>query len=384
MDFFVFFFSNVRCTRLMGCFQSVPRRDQIDANRLPLHSQEMFKSGTRTPGHEFVECRDIPMVQTQHCRDNSEPIDQGFFDAEDSPSSANPLNSINEDVGESGIAEFADSDGSSEEWRPRSPELVISPNPMTPEPPIARSTERRSNVGKIVKALLGEPPKTDNVEEFISVPASPCVVVKPRSRIGEIAELRNEFLMLQVFFVWRFDAMKSNSDQLKMKLDDAGKASEIILNDNIGLKARLVELERAISIVQSIPLKSVGTDTTDLAEPLFKTPVAAPVFPPMTPPVQTSNWQDTEGFMTPISEGPESPGIPVAISIATPRDEEPKKDWQEFTRPSVAAPPPFANPAVSTRKEKLRAISEDLTRLTESLTSVDLKHRSTRDTQMGA
>jgi hypothetical protein len=225
------------------------------------------------------------------------------------------------------------------------------------------------------------PEPAPEAEEFKSASATPLqsyVIprVSSRSHLLALSEAKLQFLKLQVFTVWRQDILRSKVESQRFKLEEASRASELILSENDRLRQRLQELETAISIVQSIPTSSVATSTTDL--PLIpRLPIT------VTPPPKA---EELSAFMTPQSRGAEIPSEfvspePAPISIATPGRQ--KKNWEDCVRPSVRESgveprPAFvpSPPAQLSKREKLKAITEDLFKLSESLQTVDLKKKS--------
>lgn len=358
----------------MGCFQSIPKKTRgVELIGEPIRDKLDLPSDDHAV-HEFFEVQNEPIVESEAIQGNPASVDENFFDPELMSDFDSSICSPGRDLVSSGIVELPESMGDSSSHcshRPTSPEFVVSPNPGSPD----RTSPLPRQIPPVVAVAVVKPPESPvRPDEFKSATATPIqtsvipVVVPLRapsrpSRILEVAEAKNKVLMLHVFGVWRFESFSSKVDSFRSKLEAAGKASALILKDNAALKARVAELEHAIAVVQAVPMKTMCTTTDDL-EGFTSVP--------STPPVKS---HVLSGFATPVS----NPASAKAADYATPPASIVKLSWEDYLRPSLKeqAPPVLAAaaPVPEDRKGKLRAISEDLTRLSESLSAVELKHR---------
>lgn len=329
----------------MGCFQSIPKSKRAAKRSRATPANNINADVSNEAEHEFFDCRDAKELSNDLGNGNVVQAENKFFDASESILSGDAVSSGAANLGDSAIAEHASSDSSSEGCsdRPSSPELAVSPNPLSPQqtkPPVPLIPVKE-NAGRIVKTSTPSPPLA--VEQG----------VPRRSRLAEISAVRARYLALQVFFQWRLDVLRSKYDETLAKLSEAGSASSVILSENTRLKTRLSELENAIAIVESVPKQSVSTSTSDLFPSASSTPMIEEFMTPPSRPVDIP-----EEFLTPDS---------------APRY-EPKRNWESYSRPtSIAQKTPPSS--TSGRKEKLKAITEDLFKLSESLAVVDLKHK---------
>ena len=377
----------------MGCFQSIPKRTVASRVGGKPVVAPIPQSDRESPVHEFFEVQNGPADVSEAVQGNSPVREEKYFDPEIVSDLHSDANSPENELLSSAIVELPESveEASSDvSHRPDSPEFIVSPNPGSPSrfsPPIPGAMSIAvQEVNQLPEAVAINP------EEFKSATATPvqtAVVPEPapvvpavrsatlpRSRILQVAEGKNKVLILQVFGVWRFEALNSKIEAVRAKLDAAGKASEVILKDNATLKARVAELEHAITVVQSVPMKSQATGTEDL-QGFISVPSTPPVKPNMV-----------SGFATPVSNPVSIPASvrefasPDAVRVAsTPPQGPVKLSWEDYLRPSVKEQVPPAKqvnaaaPPVSDKKYKLQALSEDLSRLSESLAAVELKHR---------
>jgi hypothetical protein len=396
----------------MGCFPSVPSPHKRGGTLQKMDSGVPGRAEADHRRHEFVDCEDATMLLPGDITGNGNVVSTRFFDAVEHANAGDSDPDEDDALVNSALVEHASSKSSSGGCtdRPSSPELAISPNPTSPEPgrPMARSI-----FGRIVNLKSPDIPQLSEPNTAIVAPGAATAVesvvvhnrplaTSYRSRLEELAQARTRFLLLQVFSLWRTDVLRVKSDSMRAKLEGAAKASEIILNENSKLKQRLAELERAIAIVHSIPTSTVATGTEDLVQSFAvesSTPVQASVGPKL------------EEFMTPPSRGVDIPAEfvtpdsapryePEEINIGTPPEEAARRrSWTNFLRPSLLgkAPeaPPFKSPAPAViepvnppvaggRKEKLKAITEDLFKLSESLAAVDTRLRRDQRKAMGS
>lgn len=402
----------------MGCFHSVQRTTAAGTRGEAHPYSEREPAAAKYSEHEFVDVEEDVPNALRVPESQAKTMDAKFYDVDGSRISSPISLSSEGNLVDSAIAEFASSDEQSSGYsdRPVSPDLVVSPNPPSPH---NASSSRLEHAGKILKASLVSDPghaeagaPSDDFKSAAATPLQSEVIPEEilinsmssgrlpifRSRLMEVAEAKRKSLILQVFTVWRIDILKSKVDSQRFKLEDAARASDLILSENERLKARLDELEHAITIVQSIPTKSVSTSTSDTRSiPIMR--------PTVTPPPSVAKMVETSAFMTPPSRGTEIPAEfvtpdssyriePDQISMATPTTipvQASKKSWEEYLRPSarIAQPvPPFAAPrdpvvvAPSSssqppvgKRDKLKAITQDLFKLSESLQAVDLKRK---------
>jgi hypothetical protein len=324
------------------------------------------------------------------------------------------------------------SNSSGDPSQPVSPEPIVSPNPSSPvNASVALAvTSNQAAVdtnywGRVagfttpsVTSLPTSPRGYQSVYETpLSLPPLPeSQVVSPavdlrrhlnnstlsvrKSRIAEVSDLRNDKLCLQVFGFWKSQVLLNRIDSLVDRLESTRKASETVLNDNNQLRARLVELENAIKVVHSIPRKDASTSTEDdmlvaptkpaISVPIPKASSNSPTIAYSTPLSQPSL---ASGFLTPVS----SSGTPVLkpsivpISIATPLppSAEARRSWEDYLRPSSdlvvsnenkpdVSPtfsPNMGVPKPAMTRDKLRSISDDLQKLSESLALAERRRR---------
>ena len=340
----------------MGCFQSIPKSKKAAKRSSATASNYKNANVSNETEHEFFDCRDAKELSGDLGNGNVVQAENKFFDASESILSGDAVSSGAANLGDSAIAEHASSNSSSEGCsdRPSSPELAVSPNPLSPQqtkPPVPLIPVN-ANAGRIVKTSTPSPPLVLEQE----VPRNDPRV---RSRLGELSAVRARYLALQVFFQWRLDVLRAKYDETLAKLSEAGSASSVILSENTRLKTRLSELENAIAIVESVPKQSVSTSTSDLFPSSSSTPLIEEFMTPPSRPVDIP-----EEFLTPDS---------------APRY-EPKRNWESYSRPTsiTQKTPPSSTTDrkdPTARKEKLKAITEDLFKLSESLAVVDLKRR---------
>jgi len=358
----------------MGCFQSIPKSNARSRRNYVEAVRETTVKALIDPEHEFYDCGDNKGVVEDSGHGNVAPNDNKFYDANESISSRKHASSDDSNLGDSAIAEHASSEAGSEGCsdRPSSPELAVSPNPMSPE---RGAVPIREDAGRIVKALTPSPPPQQVVQPTLT--AAPQVTrassgPRVKSRLAELSTARSQYMMLQVFSVWRVDVLRSKYEETLSKLAEAGNASSLILTENARLKTRLQELERAIAIVESVPKQSVSTSTVDILPTVSSASTPRVTVPPKL-----------EEFMTPPSRAVELPEEFMTPDSAPRYEPEPvnKRNWETYLRPSaVSVTPPFVSnskkdPPTVGRKEKLKAITEDLYKLSESLAVVDLKHK---------
>ena len=417
-----------------------------------MKSQESIHKEPST--HELKNIHDDPVSIPASEPEPESHLEQEFHEAIEyvEPDDALEPLSVDSRMVSSAFAENPYSQGedsSDTSGRPVSPDLIVSPNPMSPangprDPPSHEPPRQPADLATLLGLV------TPNQTGFVT-PTEASLVASPRghksafatpvsrpplpeallqtqhsaskkdpnrsvsstsfrSRISEVAELRNDKICLQVFTFWRSEVLKGRVEVLTDRLDATAKASELILNENVKLKARITELEHAIKIVNSFEKKSVGTDSTDLdSVPLHVPPSQAPPVPP-SPDTQASfatvmTRQPSvggaaSGFLTPVSASMSPAMRPVNI----PMDQENhRRNWEDYLRPSSELPstgtaPPFSDlgvlklspaktpttltpnimsvqpPALS--KDKLKAISDDLQKLTESLSVMNKRMAS--------
>lgn len=367
----------------MGCFHSVPKKSKQAQSTTRSGVDARYGAKLEVAVPEFMDAVENAPAPGAEVSGNREGGESKFFDAEGSSGSSSLSLSADEDCVNSAVAEFATSSKHSSDCgdRPVSPDLIVSPNPLSPQTAPAKLPELAGRISRIAPVSDPVPEPAPEAEEFKSASATPLqsyVIprVSSRSHLLALSEAKLQFLKLQVFTVWRQDILRSKVESQRFKLEEASRASELILSENDRLRQRLQELETAISIVQSIPTSSVATSTTDL--PLIpRLPIT------VTPPPKA---EELSAFMTPQSRGAEIPSEfvspePAPISIATPGRQ--KKNWEDCVRPSVRESgveprPAFvpSPPAQLSKREKLKAITEDLFKLSESLQTVDLKKKS--------
>ena len=358
---------------------------------------------SKQAAHEFLDIDDERVQQAIPDEGLLSPAEAKFFDTEEEEVAAAVSSPVSEDhvsaMVSSAIAEIASSqsEGSSDEFeRPISPELALSPNPGSP---VSHNAAERNAIvrmhlrssGLLVpefKSALATPvpeaatPITPNTETREAQPRRGTVLVK--SRLVEVSDLRRKVVCQQLFGVWRTSVARDKSESLRAKLSEIGKASELVLEENARLKARLSELEAAITIMNAAGASrhTVSTGTDDLDIDLTggtQSRSAASAY--ATPVTMSPSYAE---FATPYSSSAAAPFR--AVVPATPPGEV-RRSWQEFLRPS--RPPPFVDggeaPAVPKTplkerqpfieqnvapridKEKLKLISQDIERLTQSI-----------------
>jgi hypothetical protein len=171
-----------------------------------------------------------------------------------------------------------------------------------------------------------------------------------------------------VLGVWRSDVLKSKIDSLKLNLDLAGKASEVILAENDHLKNLVLEMEEKLKEKSAAPKlapvelrESVSIQTDSVTQV------------PSTPP---KALQDMSNWVTPPS--------------AKPPMEEVRRSWESVNNFSNTMISPIRDPVPSSQavrispfstsspqSEKFRQISNDIARLTESIGKFELKKTKT-------
>lgn len=429
----------------MGCHHSLPKDTESKAAPA-LTSIKSQESDHKDPStHELKNTHVDPVPIPVNKPEPELNLEPDFHEAIEyiGPDYVSEPRSVDSRMVSSAAAENAysqDEDSSDTSDRPVSPDLIVSPNPMSPanghrDPPCQEKPQQPADlatrlglvtpnqtgfVTPMEASLVASP--RDHKSAFatpVSLPPLPESVSQTphstskrdpnrsvsstsfRSRISEVAELRNDKLCLQVFTFWRSDVLKGRVEVLTDRLDATAKASELILNENGKLKARITELEHSIQIMNSIEKKSVGTDSTDLdSVPIPMPPPQAPPIPP-SPDTQASYATvmtrqpsvggAASGFLTPVSASMSPAMRPVNIPID---QENHRRNWEDYLRPSSELPStgtamPFSDlgvlklspartpttqtpnimslqpPALS--KDKLKAISDDLQKLTESL-----------------
>jgi hypothetical protein len=223
--------------------------------------------------------------------------------------------------------------------------------------------------------------RDQTIVEFKSASASPVAVaveaerrMSVKSRLMEVSDLRRTVMAQQLFGVWRASIARDKYENLRANLDGVGKASQVVLDENARLKARLSELEAAITVLNasSSARRTVYTDTDDLdAIETLEVRTSLPASAFVTPTGSSVSYGE---FATPFSK----PVVPV--SIATP-PRELRRSWETFLRPSTGKLPfsgaengksPLKERQVETApridKDRLKAISADIERLSQSLT----------------
>ena len=314
---------------------------------------------------------------------------------------------------DSGIAENASSEKDySSDHAPSTPAPVVSPNPGSPSrgffgiiskltrsptpSPLTPPAETESAVPPVPTVELAVPPvpAIDSVDTmFVSTHS-----IKPSypSRLTEVAEQKNLKLCMQILAFWRSGIMKEKLDSANYQLDETSRASMIVLHENEALKSRIAELERAIVLTHDEAGQphgvsvSVGTEEDGFITPKDERNISEFATPHETP--------MRNEFRTPNREElPTLANLPTTL-FRSPRT--PKSTWEDHLRPSAvkenfqkvpsrasskllevsmdlqgggtSTHPTSANTAMPSRsssisKEKLREISADLQRLSESL-----------------
>lgn len=385
----------------MGCVQSLNRHDRRVKRYTgePICHEvqpEVFRAV-----HEFEDADDGQVREAIADEGLLTPTEAKFFDADeeeadlcDSPLSLDGYSALVS----SAIAEMASSqsDGSSDELeRPISPELALSPNPGSPAHQHGRSETLQSRMQE--RGFVGR--SIGNTAEFKSAVATPVMeAVTPsseltspersvlvhassavrkssmKSRLVEVSDLRRQVMCQQLFGVWRTSVARDKYDRLRSKLEGVGKASELVLEENSRLKSRLLELESAITVLNaaSDSRRTVSTGTEDMVDPV--TPPSEMVRPSAfaTPAASMFSPSSRSEFVSPYTAVTSRTVVPV--SIATPPRED-RRSWQEYLRPSNPKSPlkerqliessSLAAPRID--KERLKSISEDLDKLSKSI-----------------
>ena len=437
----------------MGCIQSSPRNKRRGSGDFQGPQAGEARPVLRRSSHEPTKVQDIQFPQVARHEAVATPIEPIFLDAEEfavsERSGSLPL-SPRAMLISSAIAENASShlnQSSEGSGRPSSPDFIVSPNPMSPAGAAIPAPATR-NVG-FASISNGQESSPVSPRDFKTAFATPVSAVPESSntssltsnrqldrsgaslypsRLADVAELRNDKLCIQIFSFWRSQVMKDKIDNLRGQLTAAGRASELILAENAKLKARVAELEHAITVVHSAPeveSHTVSTGSEDLSMSMphqlppssFESPrPSQTAINFVTPPSHTSPLRHS-GFVSPLS-AQASPMRPSPINIATPTTltniPEPRRNWEEYLRPSSELRLPFpaqpdsllgrpswpapvsmpvqptslsvakenvpdigslSSPSPAFSKDKLKAISADLQKLSDSLASVDLKRR---------
>ena len=287
---------------------------------------------------------------------------------------------------DSAMAEFASSNLESsyhESDLPSTPGPIVSPNPGSPvgnSMPVRRNSRSvEGGIFGIMSRVAAEAPVAEAPSKPTLVDQSTQSVMDPassppiRSRLMEVSELRNLQLCLRVLGVWRSEILKKKVELLREKVDLAGSASELVLEENERLKERVTELENAI-IVTNGQTKSAGVSvSTETMEDIFvQTParVIAEEQGFLTP---SSSYGDPPvEFITPpsarqvpllnlptLAELPASifehaRNTPTPINIATP-PQKIKSSWEAYLRPAGENRPPDARPPDAHRAPDARS-----------------------------
>ena len=247
----------------------------------------------RRSSHEPTKVQDIQFPQVARHEAVATPIEPIFLDAEEfavsERSESLPL-SPGAMLISSAIAENASShlnQSSEGSGRPSSPDFIVSPNPMSPAgAAIPAPATRYVGFASISNGQESSPVSPRDFKTAFATPVSAVPESSNTSsltsnrqldrsgaslypsRLADVAELRNDKLCIQIFSFWRSQVMKDKIDNLRGQLTAAGRASELILAENAKLKARVAELEHAITVVHSAPeveSHTVSTGSEDLS-----------------------------------------------------------------------------------------------------------------------
>jgi len=245
-----------------------------------------------------------------------------------------------------------------------SPELAVSPNPVSP-------------------ARASAPGNPKGFSQTITTPQSTSVQKLPApSRLVDISELRKSNLCMHVFSSWRVEVLRQQVESFRAELETVSRASEVILEENERLKKRITELEEAAALVAEMISAPPVTETT-----AYITPTGGNYNMSMHSSVFVSPM--SVGYTSPIREVERVPHgtssqTPAVINIATPTtlpQEDPlvdtRKSWDEYLKaPFSLTPQAVASPGIipvlrenvgRPKSEKYKELSENLAKLTESI-----------------